>query len=135
METVSENNERRGRPRKYEVRKGDTYLDEFLRYESDPRRGINEKVIFTTRQQQNIILAERATDRIQETREDMLDSDLLSYIPQRVLTELGRIEDEAFFRRVLGWYLDEWGIRYRDATRTSKLIRDLRLGRRVFRES
>ena len=111
METVSENNRERGRPRKYERDQHGYTLLEFDRYESQPERGLDYRYIGSTRQQQNVILAERARDFFTEAHftygEGGDDTDrylftLLLYMPevfgdytkpppQRVMTELGRL--------------------------------------------
>jgi|SRR5215208_2983900 len=151
METVSENNKRkRGRPRKYE-RGGSSYLEEFERYESDPVRGIAENNINTMRQQQNIILAERAADRLKRFAEDMpeehfgcedgvwrpltpracLTLEGTDTPPQRVLTELGRCLEvsEDLYWRMVDWYAEnvfEYPYRLR-AEDVAKAIRQFRL--------
>jgi hypothetical protein len=157
METVSENNKRRrfrprGRPRKYE---GDRWrLEEFERYESDPRRGIGVYEIHGVRQQQNIILAERVGDYLEhyyESSEGVLSTDsdgipsetterydIASHmsevghdVPQRVMTELGRhlADDEESFWRALLWYLD-YPRRLR-AESAARIMREFRLGQRT----
>ena len=151
METVSENSRGRGRPRKYERdRYGD--LPEFGRYESEGERGITEKYQGTTRQQQNVILAERARDFFTEAHfadfEANANEDTDRYqfglwlympeaspagnyqIPQRVLTELGRLLSDG--RTEDAWKAAEWFYRY-PATKAyiaQEIIRDFRLGRR-----
>ncbi len=105
METVSENN--RGRPRKYG--RGKFYLAELEKYAGDPCRGINsEKWRWTERQQQNVVLAERAKDRIESRDESWLDPDLVSgrHWPQSVLTQLGRLEDVDHFWLAATWYYE-----------------------------
>jgi hypothetical protein len=157
METVSENNKgnkgKRGRPRKYARAGGD--LEEFGRYESDPTRGITEKMFFTTRQQQNIILAERAKDRLRRFAEDMpeghfaledgvwtcltprawLTADGADDPPQRVLTELGRCLElsEDLYWGALDWYAGEVheSPYRRRAEDVAKVIRAVRLGKRI----
>jgi hypothetical protein len=119
-ETVSDNRgsmtqqqRGRGRPRKYgraTYRDGGEsgYLQEFEDYEADPVRGIGVQEVWTIRQQQNIILAERARDRI-EADEDAYESWIdptMGYLdwPQTVLTELGRIEDDETFSKAAAYY-------------------------------
>jgi hypothetical protein len=149
METVSENNRGRGRPRKYE-RDQHGYLPEFDRYESQPERGITEKYPSSRRQQQNVILAERARDfftdaHFEADREDE-DTDRYQFglwlympeashagsydIPQRVMTELGRLLSDG--RSEDAWKAAAWFYRYRatPAARAQKIIRDFRLGKR-----
>lgn len=123
METVSENNKRkRGRPRKYgEPESG--FLEEFVRYESDPVRGISERLDFSVRQQQNIIHAERAKDHVNEHFPEY--GEWFIGVPQRVMTELGRcLPDEELFRKALEWYFEHgWE---RTAAVAAKVIRDHR---------
>jgi hypothetical protein len=123
METVSDNSRGRGRPRKYEHDPTDTaWLREYVRYESDPVRGVTgERSSTTTRHQQNIILAQRALDRIGE---DEPYSGAAYDIPQTVRTELGRIEDPDLFQEAVLWYFT-YGHNFRvhDA---AKIVRDNR---------
>jgi hypothetical protein len=154
METVSDNSRGRGRPRKYAKTREPGYLDEFVRYESDPTRGIVEKFGHSMRQQQNIIMAERAADYFREyyesgrgvlsrTAEGISEETTDRYdvagfiteatldIPQRVLTELGRFlpdDEEALWRAVLWYARYPWRLRAQDGARC---IRELRLGRRI----
>jgi len=149
METVSENSKGRGRPRKYERDRYGYYLTEFDRYEADMTRGISEKYIGSVRQQQNVVLAERAKDFFSEAYFEVSPEDedtdwyrfLLMmempeafadnpHIPQRVMTELGRLLSDG--RTEDAWSGAEWFYRYR-ATKAhiaQKIIRDFRLGRR-----
>jgi hypothetical protein len=122
METVSDNKGGRGRPPKYEKRVSG-YLEEFVRYESDPVRGIGQQPGFTVRQQQNIIMAERAADRISREWEGGGEW----AIPRTVLTELGRIEDDALFDGAVSWYFQH-GHNFR-AHDAAKVIRRNRLAR------
>jgi hypothetical protein len=119
-----------------------SYLAEFVRYESDPARGIGNKRVFTVRQQQNIVLAERALDYmetyIHNTAQEDEDGRFKAvwwvvemgenHPPQRVFTELGRFlpdREEDFWRAFDWWY------KYRGtpATKAAKWIRDFRLGK------
>jgi hypothetical protein len=144
METASENSGRkRGRPRKYEPDDNlGPDLKEYWRYANNPVRGILEKPGHTARQQQNIILAERAQDCLENYIRNAAEEDederfrvvwwmvemAEDQPPQRVLTELGRFlpdREEDFWRAFDWWY------KYRGTTaaRAAKWIRDFRLGK------
>jgi hypothetical protein len=103
-------------------------LEEFVRYESDPVRGVGQHPEHSVRQQQNIILAERAADRLKRFAEDMPEEHFgcddgvwhaltpRAYLtlegtdtpPQRVLTELGRClqVSEDLYWRMVDWYAE-----------------------------
>jgi hypothetical protein len=155
METVSDNEGRsRGRPRKY-PRDDTGYLEEFVRYTNNP--GYGEKILWSRRQQQNIVHAERAQRRLEEFAseagsEHISDSPTFVegvtprgefalgvsgggwYPPQRVMTELGRIlegseADEALFWRAVDWYARfNWSRGHADYV--ARWLRELRLGKR-----
>ncbi len=144
METVSEN--RRGRPRKLseeELREAegtDLQVD---------MAGGHVGNIYTRRARQNRVYALRAARKLKAFVEE-LPSEHYAYedncvtpttprgwllceggpcIPQRVLTELGRIEDDSLFWEAADWYA-EHGLESFSAAQAAKVIRRNRLARR-----
>ncbi len=147
METVSENTKRgKGRPRKF----SDAELES-----AENKVHINGShhggMVETRRQWQNMAYACRAVKRLEAYCEEeppehyrlvdncltpLTDRGWFALYPeasQRVLTELGRIEEDDLFWRCVDWYAANADYRG-SAEYASKIIRDLRLGRRSFRD-
>ncbi len=144
METVSEN--RRGRPRKLseEELRGAEVTD----YQVGMAGGHTVDV-YTRRARQNRAYALRAARKLEAFVEES-PSEHYAYedncvtpttprgwllceggprIPQRVLTELGRIEDDSLFWEAADWYA-EHGLESFSAAQAAKVIRRNRLARR-----
>ncbi len=145
METVSEN--RRGRPRKLsEEELRETQGSDFVIGMAGGHTGD----IFTQRAKQNRVYALRAARKLEAFFEEMPgehyaedeDGCIVATtpragmlcegspsIPQRVLTELGRIEDDSLFWEAADWYA-EHGLESFSAAEAAKVIRRNRLARR-----
>jgi hypothetical protein len=142
MVTVTNNNEeprRRGRPRKwslYDGFRGD--VEEYWKGAANDPELSDRSMMYSRRQQENIVLAFRARDRI-KAQHDSEHSDRAELawavseaalrFPRSVLTELGRIEDEDVF-----WRAALWCARYAQHYRAhdvARCIREFRLGTRI----
>ncbi len=144
METVSEN--RRGRPRKLseEELRGAAETDLYIEM-----AGGHVSPGWTRRAQQNRFYALRAARKLEAFVEES-PSEHYAYedncvtpttprgwllceggprIPQRVLTELGRIEDDSLFWEAADWYA-EHGLESFSAAEAAKVIRRNRLASR-----
>ncbi len=138
MATVTDNSgKRRGRPRKWERDEYGTVKD-YWEGAGDDVELRDRHLVYSRRQEQNIVLAFRARDRIEHAAEHApegserqeLGTDYqggLADIPRTVLTELGRIEDDGAFWQAVFWYTEQKdGLRAHDAAR---MIRHMMIGK------